>query len=1354
MNGASKRVYAFGEPVNDGERRVIRWLDERLPYPYRIYHSFERRSGGQSYEWDVLVLAPHALFCLEVKDWPGRIVGNDREWLLPSGVVRRNPVPLIEKKARILKGQLVRENALLGSVWIEPLVVIADEQAELALKGRTAAQVVTLKEVVARLTNPNGEPWRGANIRTRFGDVERVLTRDFGPVVPERQVAHFQLLEQVAATELYSEWRAANRHVRGAAPVRLKLYALDPYLPAAERDEQLRLVRRDFEALDRLGPHPNIRSARDFFADEGGRYVLVLDELPGRSLEGELLAGRSLTFEQKLRMVEEVAAALAHAHAARVVHRDVRPGNIWPTLAGALLVNFDCARLDNAEGITKRIKEELDPDYLAPEVRVSPSAATAAADIYALGVVLYELLAGELPAPDPAARRPLADFDPLIEPQLEALVERMLAAEPSTRPDANEVRETLAALRDQRRAPTQPPAPPGESGEASGTEFAVDDIINGVYLVREVLGGGSFGKVYRVYSAVTKRDYAMKVFRDPGLGLDDAQREYSVLAPLQHRRIARVHHADRLREGIYYLLTDCIEGTPLDGLVRRESRPAPTEALRYATDLLEALRYLHSQGYVHRDIKPSNIIAMAEGAWLIDFNIATHSAGAGGERAGTPRYTPPDVAACGDSPSRDLFAAGVVLFELLTGVHPYGGPPRPGAEPVDPREAEPRLSEELARVLQRAVAPSAAARFASADEFLAALRTVDEPLLPPPPTYEMVKDITIAAEERARRNYNPYLTRFLTLYSQNRRDNSGTRGYDEISRATYVRTRLDKRLAGDILGGNVRLAIITGNAGDGKTAFLQHFEKERLSTAAVEVTTLPSGNGSRFQLRDRHYQVNYDGSQDEAGLQNDEVLADFFAPFAGRAEEIAVRPSVDGRLIAINEGKLRDFLARRRDMFPWLAAAVPAFLDEGKVLPEGFVLVNLNDRAVVSGEPSIVDEQIETLCNPVFWEPCLACDYRTRCPVKFNVDTFNHPDLGPRARRRLHRLFELAHWRGRLHLTMRGLRSALAFLLFGEEECPAIIARLERAGAAGEEDLLRPYFYNAIAGRTSAGPEAAGGEESDRLLRLLAEADIGLGANPADDRELYFAGARASRLLPIVGGRGDYDRELLVSLSERLAAAPDDDERAAAQRRHHAMLRRKAFFERPDDGWEAMLPYTQLALLARAGQGDEEALDALKQVVIAGINRAEGLSNVGEALVLRLARGVPGVVHSFRQFPAGEFRLRVARPPSMSDYVEFAPTALELVYRPDAGNGERPTLRIGLDLLELLARMARGYAPTATEWRAALVNLQVFRTLLAHEEYDQLLLVDTQQDRRFRMVQQGAKVKLMEEGAANGAGEG
>jgi len=135
----------------------------------------------------------------------------------------------------------------------------------------------------------------------------------------------------------------------------------------------------------------------------------------------------------------------------------------------------------------------------------------------------------------------------------------------------------------------------------------------------------------------------------------------------------------------------------------------------------------------------------------------------------------------------------------------------------------------------------------------------------------------------------------LTLYSQSHYSNSGTRGLDALGRKIYVDSALDRELTPTIFAGELGLVLITGNAGDGKTAYLQKLEGQAKSRGAVFDPALP--NGYRFTLDGRAYLSNFDGSQDEGDRQNDDVLREFFAPYAG--SDASKWPQHDVRLIAI-----------------------------------------------------------------------------------------------------------------------------------------------------------------------------------------------------------------------------------------------------------------------------------------------------------------------------------------------------------------------------------------------------------------------------------------------------------------------
>ena len=120
-----------------------------------------------------------------------------------------------------------------------------------------------------------------------------------------------------------------------------------------------------------------------------------------------------------------------------------------------------------------------------------------------------------------------------------------------------------------------------------------------------------------------------------------------------------------------------------------------------------------------------------------------------------------------------------------------------------------------------------------------------------------------------------------SLYSQSERGNAGTRAGlkdNVLDSETYVKTKLDTKLLDAITAGKYKLLIITGNAGDGKTAFIRRIEQAAENVEYFGETR----NGAKFKLGGIQYQSNYDGSQDESNLKNEEVLTRFFEPFESK----------------------------------------------------------------------------------------------------------------------------------------------------------------------------------------------------------------------------------------------------------------------------------------------------------------------------------------------------------------------------------------------------------------------------------------------------------------------------------------
>jgi serine/threonine protein kinase len=198
--------------------------------------------------------------------------------------------------------------------------------------------------------------------------------------------------------------------------------------------------------------HPNIVEIYDSGVD-GSPYI-VMELVDGRTLAEELQHRGRLTVHEASALAAQVADGLAHAHAAGVVHRDVKPGNLLLADQKTVKISdFGIAYADEATRLTEVGSVLGTASYLAPEqARCGPI--TPATDIYALGAVLYELLTGQalrssstltdllargLDRPVPASR----DILPSIPPELDLVVERCLAADPRRRPHASELRDAL-----------------------------------------------------------------------------------------------------------------------------------------------------------------------------------------------------------------------------------------------------------------------------------------------------------------------------------------------------------------------------------------------------------------------------------------------------------------------------------------------------------------------------------------------------------------------------------------------------------------------------------------------------------------------------------------------------------------------------------------------------------------------------------------------------------------------------------------------------------------------------------------------------------------------------------------------
>jgi Protein kinase domain len=288
----------------------------------------------------------------------------------------------------------------------------------------------------------------------------------------------------------------------------------------------------------------------------------------------------------------------------------------------------------------------------------------------------------------------------------------------------------LTTARQTRRI--SPPTPPERSDppETSADElpspaaFAVGDVIDGRFEIVQLLGQGGFSKVYRVRDDVEGAERALKLF-DSAEGDEAVRREIAALRGIHHPNVLEVFWAGKTAAGDWYLITEFVDGDSLEQFVTGNRRLRDREAADVALDLLDALVAFHP-GLVHRDIKPLNVMLTRTGAKLLDFNIASRVGDPVHTQSGTPPYQPPDAGLTRWDVSTDLFAVGVLLYQLLCdGHHPFPDAKPMLDEPVtDPRTIRSGLTSDLAEFLIKACAPANADRFATAEQMRAALRSI------------------------------------------------------------------------------------------------------------------------------------------------------------------------------------------------------------------------------------------------------------------------------------------------------------------------------------------------------------------------------------------------------------------------------------------------------------------------------------------------------------------------------------------------------------------------------------------------------------------------------------------------------
>jgi serine/threonine-protein kinase len=281
---------------------------------------------------------------------------------------------------------------------------------------------------------------------------------------------------------------------------------------------------------------------------------------------------------------------------------------------------------------------------------------------------------------------------------------------------------------------TAPPAAEREPGSA-GT-LPPGSTLAGNYRVERELARGGMGVVYEATDLTLKRSVAIKQLRSDVYASEAIRERFlheaRLAAKLRHPNLAQIFSV--VSEGELYLIFEFVEGEPLDRLLVRRGKLSLKETLALLKPLCSALDYAHAQKIIHRDLKPGNVMLTSDGTpKLMDFGIAhearTASVETRTEAWGTPPYMAPEQETGSVCRESDVYALGVVAYELIAGQRPYAGnylltmKLEKKYRPI--HELAPHAPPELKAFFEKALEPDPEKRFRTASELARALAAIE-----------------------------------------------------------------------------------------------------------------------------------------------------------------------------------------------------------------------------------------------------------------------------------------------------------------------------------------------------------------------------------------------------------------------------------------------------------------------------------------------------------------------------------------------------------------------------------------------------------------------------------------------------
>lgn len=1294
------KIVRFSPPVNNSEKVAEERCKSALESlgdkeSWIVFAGFSSASSPvhQADDLDLLLMGPRGIFAIEVKHWSA-------SWMSSRSVAVDVEADKLTAKARRLAGRV--KLILAEHPRVCQSFLVTDQRGPGAYPA-----------------NVKGVPiWTLSNIHKALKDLPKVLTAERVCFLAEglepssklhitgkiRRTSEYQNLELI--TPVSSSFHRIYKciHHRTKEKVIFHLYdysACDQKNPVslAERES------RTLQALQRSRFIPRVRDTLRELHEFPGEisYFTIID--PGAPSLQRRASDTQWPTEDRVLFAANCCHALKEIHqlphddAPSVVHRNLTPANVLVGPENSpFFIGFQFAHLSTTQTLGIASREAT--GYDAPEVlQGGLGAATQSSDVYSLCTSLLTLF-----PPDESTD------------EVRAMLELGRASDPTNRAHLDKLESGLRGLlgggpapRSQTHQASLVETPPASEYWSAGQMLLFRDMTLRVVCP---LGSGGIGRTFKVEqvdpeSGENFGTFVAKVMKFQESGKAALQAYQRVRAHTTATGLSVVFEtASEWGQDQVVALLKWVEGDSLDGLagvlpiVADEFGDETVEDLlvRWCADVCSALSMLHLRGLVHGDVSPRNLIHDRGSLTLTDYDLVTQVNKVAWGIGATAYCSPEAQRREPLSFSDDVFALAASIFEVAFDHTPF---PSPNGSldkgnglhwSTGERESLPRL----ALFLDKATSRDKALRFVDASAAHLYLTKLSQPS----DAVETKADTTPPIQ-RSKREV-AWLNSLLRIYPGSPHGNIETRGLDsDFALATYVASELEEALFQSVLNRTTRLVLLCGNAGDGKTALLQHLAGRfgiQRHQSANRIWEAETNDG--LTLR-----ANLDGSASWNGRSANELLDEFLNPFLGG------EPNDDiAHLLAINDGRLYEWLeASESASAPTpFTRALRSFLANDDIdgldgLPH-VRFISLNHRSLVGGKTNDErwsDEFLDTLVTRLLggdeaskvWQPCLSCEAWERCTAGPNAHRLlasgdsNWSKLGGTMRRRIGEALQAVHQRGQVHITTRELRGALSYVLFGVTSCQELHDDPSRIAPAAWDMLFSPD-----------SPYRQG-----ELLRELSALDPALEAHPQLDRWLL---GRTSR--DIIGAGPVYPRLTRDSGRRRAYLEWSDSQIEAVTGDNFAL---------PLANGEHLRQFKEAALRS------PEENDELCEKICHGISQLESLPTLAmsrqDCVPMRISPRTPTESCFWVEKPLERFRLEAEWPAVHDLPLAVLPRRLKLIYR--TFDERDDVLSMGYELFHTLLLLSSGEQLSALRSDDLFANLAIFTQRLAQEDEGHLL---------------------------------